>query len=92
MMQEYSRNYENGKFEAACDLYDEHNSTVTWTNGRNGEKTKDEDTRVGKEDIKDKFKWLWSVGATKLKYSPIFNCRGGGQIPIFQFFPWISIY
>ena len=61
-MQKYSQNYESGNFEAACDLYGEDNSTVTWTNGRNGEKTRDEDTRVGKEEIKDKFKWLWYGG------------------------------
>ena len=31
------------------------------------EKTKDGDTRVGKDAIQNKFKWLWSVGAKKLK-------------------------
>ena len=67
MMQEYSRTYEDENFDAACDLYHESNPTVTWTNGRNGEKTKDGDTRVGKDAIQNKFKWLWSVGAKKLK-------------------------
>ena len=67
MIQEYSRAYEDKNFDMACDLYDEDNPSVTWTNGRNGQKTKDADTRIGKEEIKDKFKWLWSVGATKLK-------------------------
>ena len=67
MIQEYSRAYEDKNFDMACDLYDEDNPSVTWTNGRNGQKTKDADMRIGKEEIKAKFKWLWSVGATKLK-------------------------
>ena len=67
MMQEYSRAYEDKNFDMACELYYEVNPSVTWTNGRNGLKTKDVDMRIGKEEIKEKFKWLWSVGATKLK-------------------------